>query len=285
MDLIRSFLAEADELLSAINEQILELESDPSRVERVNEIYRAAHTLKGSANLYGFSGIAVVTHLLESLLGEIREGLLTPGASLTDLLLEGFDQVRTQVKRIASGAEDPQADPDLLYRLNQHVHMESGLPPVMDAAAGEPPRFNGTPEEWLDEVRSCIQQYVRGEGRAVPPIELLGSFPSAGGKQAYGGAGLSAEERISLVGEIKKSAANLQRRRRSTVQLSSESHCFKCARSCPHGRESMTGCRNCSRLSRCWRLMPPIRLPVRVRFPAGGTICGTGGPKGWNAGF
>jgi two-component system chemotaxis sensor kinase CheA len=219
MDLIRSFLAEADELLSAINEQILELESDPSRVERVNEIYRAAHTLKGSANLYGFSGIAVVTHLLESLLGEIREGLLTPGASLTDLLLEGFDQVRTQVKRIASGAEDPQADPDLLYRLNQHVHMESGLPPVMDAAAGEPPRFNGTPEEWLDEVRSCIQQYVRGEGRTVPPIELLGSFPSAGGKQAYGGAGLSAEERISLVGEIKKSAANLQRRRRSTVQL------------------------------------------------------------------
>lgn len=134
-----SFLREADELLNAINDHILSLEKHPDDKENVDHVFRAAHTLKGSANLYDYSGISILTHLLESILDDIRSGTRKADAPLVDVLLESFDQVRLLTERIRDGEDDPQSEPELLHRLGRFqavVREEAGrLAFVAEAAS------------------------------------------------------------------------------------------------------------------------------------------------------
>ncbi|TLS49487.1 chemotaxis protein CheA [Paenibacillus antri] len=116
-----SFLREADELLNAIGDHILALERRPDDKENVDHVFRAAHTLKGSANLYDYSGIAILTHLLESVLDDLRNGTRVADAALIDILLESFDQVRSLAERIRDGEDDPQSEPELLHRLGRFL--------------------------------------------------------------------------------------------------------------------------------------------------------------------
>ncbi|WP_309118963.1 chemotaxis protein CheA [Paenibacillus sp.] len=116
-----SFSREADELLNAIGDHILALERRPDDKENVDHVFRAAHTLKGSANLYDYSGIAILTHLLESVLDDLRNGTRVADAALIDILLESFDQVRSLAERIRDGEDDPQSEPELLHRLGQFL--------------------------------------------------------------------------------------------------------------------------------------------------------------------
>lgn len=157
MDMKASFLNEADELLHTIHERILMLEQHPEDQEHVDHVFRAAHTLKGSANLYDFSGIAILTHLLEEILDDLRNRARTIDAVLTDMLLESFDQVRELVNQIRDGAEDPQSEPGLLHRLS-----------AMNAKAPERETrrtelFSESPADWVEAARA----FMNGEKDAA----------------------------------------------------------------------------------------------------------------------
>ena len=65
---LKIFAQEAQELLSSIEEALLILESTPERFETINSLFRAMHTLKGSAGLFGFNDIVHFTHEAESVL-------------------------------------------------------------------------------------------------------------------------------------------------------------------------------------------------------------------------
>lgn len=169
MDLERSFLNEANELLERISEDVLIFESDPKNEEYINRIYRAAHTLKGSANLYGYSGIATITHFLESLLDDIREGLSQMQPSLADLLLDSFDQVKVLVDRLANGMEDPQSDPEIIRRLSQWLDKDN-LPKKDSDPSSVSLLFEDT-HRWKDIV------YQAMEGKAA--LDLSSYFTRA----------------------------------------------------------------------------------------------------------
>jgi two-component system chemotaxis sensor kinase CheA len=155
MNMKQSFLNEVDELLDRINESILALEESPDDREKVNHVFRAAHTLKGSANLYGYSGIAVLTHLLEGVLDELRGGIRVLEPALTDVLLESFDQIRSLAEGIRSGEEDPQSDPDILQRLQQ-IQLRGGSE---ESESKEKRLFSDDPKEWAAAARS----YMNGD--------------------------------------------------------------------------------------------------------------------------
>ncbi|WP_284644052.1 chemotaxis protein CheA [Paenibacillus silviterrae] len=163
MNLKQSFLNEADELLNSINDHILMLEEHPDDEENVNHIFRAAHTLKGSANLYGYSGIAVLTHLLEGILDELRSRTRSLEPTLTDVLLESFDQIRLMVGSIAIGAEDPQSEPELLHRLSQY-RAKSEEP--MEKLEPRPRLFSADPEEWIRMTKGFMQGEKAGDALA-----------------------------------------------------------------------------------------------------------------------
>lgn len=211
MELMRSFLVEAEELLTRINEDILALEQNPDDGERLGKIFRAAHTLKGSSNLYGFSGIAVLTHLLESILEEIQEGARQMEARLTDLLLESFDQVRWLVQQLGSGEEDPQGEPDLLHRLRQAAKQGGGAEHRHPGILLEGPL---PLEEWLEELRvllsdggavsgsaafaKLLARTVQGDGDGLAPVSTT--------DEAYA--------------ELKRLSSELKRRRKAGIQTS-----------------------------------------------------------------
>ena len=66
------FVEESKEHIQALNDNLLELEADTNNLEAVNELFRAAHTLKGMAGTLGLNMITDITHNMENVLDEIR---------------------------------------------------------------------------------------------------------------------------------------------------------------------------------------------------------------------
>ncbi|MFI5841306.1 chemotaxis protein CheW [Catenuloplanes sp. NPDC051500] len=97
------FITEARELLEALEEGLLSLEADPSESETVNAVFRSAHTLKGSAGLFGLNHLVSFTHVVETLLGHVREGEVRATPELISALLPCADHIARVVEGVAAG--------------------------------------------------------------------------------------------------------------------------------------------------------------------------------------
>ena len=78
------FFEETQEHLDSMESLLLELDIRDPDAEQLNAIFRAAHSIKGSAGTFGFTDLAEVTHVLENLLDRIRKGELTLRADMID---------------------------------------------------------------------------------------------------------------------------------------------------------------------------------------------------------
>jgi len=109
---LQTFLAESRELLEEMESALLAHEeaAEDVRPELVNAIFRAAHTIKGSAGLFGLDGIVGFTHVVESLLDEVRSGRRALDAGLVPLLLSARDHLGALVDTVAAGRDDVPAD-------------------------------------------------------------------------------------------------------------------------------------------------------------------------------
>jgi two-component system chemotaxis sensor kinase CheA len=85
------FLVESFENLSSINEDLTQIEKDPSNKELLNKLYRTVHTMKGSASFLGYKKLQDITHAAENLLDELRENKFLINPDIVDSLLETFD--------------------------------------------------------------------------------------------------------------------------------------------------------------------------------------------------
>lgn len=106
-DYVEMFREEADGYLVRLNEGLLALERDPSDAAVVNDVFRAAHSLKGTARMLELSDIADVAHALEDLLDGVRSGRYPMTPALADALLAGVDAVADLVR--TAGSEQPPA--------------------------------------------------------------------------------------------------------------------------------------------------------------------------------
>ncbi len=89
----QTFLAEAEELISSIEQAALSLGGGESLAEAVNQIFRAFHTIKGSAAMCGLLQVSGFTHHVETLLERVREGTVAVSPELSDLVLAAADQI------------------------------------------------------------------------------------------------------------------------------------------------------------------------------------------------
>jgi chemotaxis protein histidine kinase CheA len=132
LDQARSlFFAEAREMCEQIEASLLKLEEDPADRETLNALFRAAHTIKGSAGMFGLAPVVGFTHKVESVLDRLREGSCLLDINLTSLLFECGDHIRALLGHCESGGDDGSDDDD-----------DGGAggagPPPGWAAAGEP---------------------------------------------------------------------------------------------------------------------------------------------------
>lgn len=111
-DVLNEFVNESREHLGTVAEELLALEkaSGTDRRERLDRLFRATHSVKGSAGLVGCSQIADVAHALETIFDRVREGTLAQSANLTDGLLTGADLIRALLDDVAHSDEVDVAD-------------------------------------------------------------------------------------------------------------------------------------------------------------------------------
>ena len=94
------FIEEANDILKELENDLIELEDRPSDIELVNEIFRAMHTLKGSAALTGLTDISDFVHHAEDLLDQIRHKELSVNKDIIDILLKSRDLIEDMVKAL-----------------------------------------------------------------------------------------------------------------------------------------------------------------------------------------
>ena len=129
----QTFIAESRELLAEMEHALLKLEQDPDDAEAINAVFRAAHTIKGSAGVFHFDDIVAFAHVMESLLVEIREGRVGIDAELIALLLECGDHVSALLLQTTGGdhamdAVTRTADSALIARLQVYLSEDVTLP-------------------------------------------------------------------------------------------------------------------------------------------------------------
>lgn len=103
----QTFIVEARELLQAMEQSLLQLESEPDDQDAIGAIFRAAHTIKGSAGLFGLASIVGFTHIVEDVLDRLREGNVAVDAALIALLLKCGDHMLELVEVVANRGEVP----------------------------------------------------------------------------------------------------------------------------------------------------------------------------------
>ncbi len=103
------FLEEALDNLRLFEQSLLAMEQDPADAEAINSAFRAAHTIKGTAGLFGFHAVVSFTHELESVLDCMRDGTLSVTDAAMALLLQGRDQM----ERLIHAIHDPAPSPEL----------------------------------------------------------------------------------------------------------------------------------------------------------------------------
>ena len=198
-DDLKVFLQEAEGLLDLLDEDIIRLERESDNEELLQEIFRAAHTLKGSSGMLGFDQMAGLTHTMEDLLDRVRKGALTITAELVDALLMSLDGLKVLKNDLAAGqastleiepivqaleaaAEgDGSADDDdqvTIESLDAIVLGDAELAKrIEEAASGETPLLRVTaaidPDSDWAAVR-CFQMLNELEGKG----ELVLSVPS-----------------------------------------------------------------------------------------------------------
>lgn len=123
------FIEEAKEHLQSLNEHLLILEREPENENTINEIFRAAHSLKGMSGTMGYKRMQRLTHDMENVFSEIRSGKMKAGSQLVDVLFKGLDALETYVSNIQADANEGEEDnEDIIRALND----------IMNAALGKP---------------------------------------------------------------------------------------------------------------------------------------------------
>ncbi|MBU3180675.1 chemotaxis protein CheA [Clostridium psychrophilum] len=121
------FLEESMENLQTLNESLLELEQNPEDIDKLNEIFRVAHTIKGMAATMGFTQMAELTHKMEDILSEFREGKLKVTEKVVTVLFTCLDTLEKMVNNISEGNSEEIPIEKILHDL--HTMAEIGDSP------------------------------------------------------------------------------------------------------------------------------------------------------------
>lgn len=121
------FIDETKEHLQSLNDHILVLEHEPENVDTINEIFRAAHSLKGMAGTMGYKRMQRLTHDMENVFSEIRNGKMKVSAKLVDVLFKGLDALEQYLDVIVNtGDEGTEDNEDIINSLNDILNEGTG---------------------------------------------------------------------------------------------------------------------------------------------------------------
>lgn len=159
---IDTFLQEADDLLAEIEASALSLTADPSGTEAVHQIFRAFHTIKGSGSMFGFEDVSAFTHHVESLLDQVREGMVPVSDELTNVILAAADQIKLLLQAAQGGNPVDAALQDALLARVRQLSTPAGESAVAAQEPATAVQREDTPQIWHIHFRPDPSMLSRG---------------------------------------------------------------------------------------------------------------------------
>ncbi len=149
-ELLKDFLMEAGELLSQVDNKLVELEKRPADKELLNDIFRGFHTIKGGAGFLNVDNMVTLCHRTENLFDKLRNSEIALTPELMDIIMAATATVRDMFDTLAQGVQPKAADPGLLASLDAALAGRLATPSREVAAS---PRTETTPaDENLDGI-------------------------------------------------------------------------------------------------------------------------------------
>lgn len=177
------FLDETKEHLENLNAQILRLEQEPEDVDTINEIFRAAHSMKGMAGTMGYKRMQTLTHDMENVFSEIRNGTMKVNSELIDTLFQCLDALEEYNNNIQEEADEGTNDNQaLISKLNNFLKAsgkEEALPKeAAQIEAGTSSEASaGKEDKWKDiklgESELSVLQAAKDSGKNIYGITVF----------------------------------------------------------------------------------------------------------------
>ncbi len=119
-EIFEEFIQEAEEILENLDQELIELENDPTNKDLLNQIFRGMHTLKGGAGFLGLESVISLAHVIESIFDKLRNDEMSLDSNKMDLILEGIDILKNSIETLKSDNEIPDTSDiqDILDKLH-----------------------------------------------------------------------------------------------------------------------------------------------------------------------
>jgi two-component system chemotaxis sensor kinase CheA len=144
-EIINDFLVEAEELVDSLDNNLVELEERPNDLDLLNEIFRAAHTIKGTSGFLGLNKIMSLTHKMEDVLNKLRKEELRVTGDIMDIVLESVDMLKILLEDVSQGRE---SDLDIEVVGKKLIAIvEGGSSSDVPAEGAKPPKPKEPPAE------------------------------------------------------------------------------------------------------------------------------------------
>jgi len=209
--LVRDFLVESEELLQRMDQDMVTLESAPHDEELLNRVFRALHTIKGTAGFLGFEPLVRVGHSAEDVLNAVRRGELRLSRRVMDSLLAARDQLGRMLKDLGQGGLQQYQLDALLAELHELQNTQAAPtaeaePSAKDEATGQPELRILPAEQAAPPESPKPQPLIVEEGpTSKAPDAAARQTNGAGGPPASQTMRVDAhklDELINLIGEL-----------------------------------------------------------------------------------
>ena len=160
--LLQGFLEEARDLLKEAEDSLLHLENRPDDDDAINALFRAVHTLKGSAGIFSLDPLVALAHQLENLLMGVRDGVRSLDAALTSLMLQCMDELGVMLDSIDPQSVSMPAHTARQAALLAALAAQQGTVPAVPDEPVSPTAAPGEPQTWYLSIRFSSELLSNG---------------------------------------------------------------------------------------------------------------------------
>ncbi len=166
-EILEEFLIEADEILSNLDQDLIELENNPEDKDLLNKIFRGMHTLKGGAGFLNLTTIVEIAHKIEDIFNKLRNDEMTLTPEMMDVIFEGVDKLKEAIDMLKENDEIPDEDDikDILQKLT--AILEGGEVPQQDTSTSETQEVKGEKNENEGEI-----EFIEGVDEDIKKLIL-----------------------------------------------------------------------------------------------------------------
>ncbi len=166
-EIMEDFLIEAFEMVEQLDQDLVELESNPEDLDLLNRIFRVAHTIKGSSSFLNFDILTSLTHHMEDVLNKARRAELKITPDVMDVVLQSVDLMKALLSAIRDNGTDANSGIDItdIVKRLQEVSGDGGNEetPAPESSAGATAETNAGDSKPADQVASTADNPLADE--------------------------------------------------------------------------------------------------------------------------